>query len=67
MVDCDHSFAGQLFECVPQRRDWQRVLGCQLAHRRELLTRCQLTRVDGILDRGAGPPPRGARIIRLNR
>jgi len=43
VADCDHSFAGQLVECGPQRRDWQSVLGGQLAHRRELLTRRQLT------------------------
>jgi len=43
VVDCDHSFAGQFFECVPQRRDWQPMLGGQLTHRRELLAWCQLT------------------------
>jgi hypothetical protein len=43
VVDCDHSFTGQLFECASQRTDGQPMLGGQLAYRRELVTWCQLT------------------------
>lgn len=38
VADCDHSFAGKLFEGAPHSRDWQPMLGSHLTHRQQLLT-----------------------------